>query len=71
MTVEEMASGDMHHCESDDQGDFCIEGLPRDRIYEVKVEKRGIMPTSVTVFLSSDKELGKIAAYCRPNHCIQ
>ena len=71
VTAEEMTSGELHHGESDDQGDFHIEGLPRDRMYEVRLEKRGIMPTSVTVFLSSDKDLGRIAASSRPTRCIQ
>ena len=70
MTAEGMASRDRHHGESDDRGDFRIEGLPRDRMYEVRLEKRGIMPTSVTVFLSSDKDLGRIAASSWSSRCI-
>ena len=56
--AEEMASGERHHGESDDFGDFCLEGLPKDRMYEVKLGKKGIIPTFFTLFLSGDKDLG-------------
>ena len=61
VSAEEMSSGDTHYGVSDDQGDFCIEGLPIDRMYEVKLGKNGIVPTFMTVFLSSDKDLGTMA----------
>ena len=61
VTVEGMADGEKNYGESDDRGDFRIEGLPKDRMYEVKLGKNGVVPTFMTVFLSSDKDLGTMA----------
>ena len=69
MTAEEMASGDRHCGESDDRGDFRIEGLPIDRMYEVKLGKKRFIPTYVTVFLTSDKDLGRTALSSWPSPC--
>jgi len=71
VTAEEMASGDTHYGASDDRGDFRIEGLPKNRMYEVKLGKNGIVPTFMTVFLSRDKDLGRIALASWASHCIQ
>ena len=61
VAAEEMVSGDTHYGVSDDRGDFSIEGLRIDRMCEVKLGKKGIIPTSITVFLSGDKDVGRIS----------
>jgi hypothetical protein len=64
VTAEEMASGDKHQSESDDRGDFCIEGLLTGRLFEVKVEKRRFKPIFKAVFLSGDREICSIPVPC-------
>ena len=59
--AEEMASGERHCGQSDRRGDFRIEELPRDRMYEVKLGKKGMIPRFLTLFLSGDRDLGTIA----------
>ncbi len=61
VTAEELSGVGEHHVMTGEQGLFWFEALPKNRIYEVWITKRGMTPESVVVFLSTDKDVGEVA----------
>jgi hypothetical protein len=59
--AEEICGGRMYEGQTDEQGLFRFDALPRDRLYEVQIKKKRKTPRFIVAYLSKDTDIGRVA----------